>query len=188
MSLRAFHFAELVLEDSAPRGSGGRIDTTLDLEIQTKLESLLRQSLSGLPSEITLAAGVVDNRTAHLVGWVGNARFGDGSRSAWVDCGRAPRSPGSLLKPFAYLSAIEQGLLTPSSLVADSSMAFSGRAPRNFDLSYRGAVSTRVALAESLNAPAVRVLRLARPDRVLLLMQECGLAQTIVLSASNFIP
>ena len=55
-------------------------------------------------------------------------------------------------------------------------MAFSGRAPRNFDLSYRGAVSTRVALAESLNAPAVRVLRLAGPDRVLLLMRECGLA------------
>ena len=183
--LRAFHFAELVLEDSASRGSGGRIDTTLDLEIQTKLESLLRQSLSVLPSEITLAAGVVDNRTARLVGWVGNARFGDGSRSAWVDCGRAPRSPGSLLKPLAYLSAIEQGLLTPSSLLADSSMAFSGRAPRNFDLSYRGAVSVRVALAESLNAPAVRVLRMAGPHQVLLLMRDCGLAH-LTRSASYY--
>ena len=58
-------------------------------------------------------------------------------------------------------------------------MAFSGRAPRNFDLSYRGAVSTRVALAESLNAPAVRVLRLAGPDRVLQLMRECGLAHLV---------
>lgn len=173
--LRAFHFAELVLEDGAPRNDG-RIDTTLDLEIQTKLETLLRQSLSNLPFEITLAAGVVDNRTAQIVGWAGNARFGDGSRNAWVDCGRAPRSPGSLLKPFAYLSAIDQGSLTASSLLADSSMAFSGRAPRNFDLSYRGAVSVRVALAESLNAPAVRVLRLAGPDRVLNLMRECGLA------------
>ena len=174
--LRAFHFAELVLENGAAGNGDGRIDTTLDLEIQTKLESLLRQSLSDLPREITLSAGIVDNRTARLVGWVGNARFGDGSRNAWVDCGRAPRSPGSLLKPFAYLSAIDQGFLTASSLLADSSMAFSGRAPRNFDLSYRGAVSTRVALAESLNAPAVRVLRLAGPDRVLLLMRECGLA------------
>ena len=174
--LHAFHFAELVLKDSVAGNGDGRIDTTLDLGIQTKLESLLRQSLSDLPREITLAAGIVDNRTARLVGWVGNARFGDGSRNAWVDCGRAPRSPGSLLKPFAYLSAIDQGFLTASSLLADSSMAFSGRAPRNFDLSYRGAVSTRVALAESLNAPAVRVLRLAGPDRVLQLMRECGLA------------
>ena len=174
--LRAFHFAELVLENGVAGNGDGRIDTTLDLKIQTKLESLLRQSLSDLPREITLSAGIVDNRTARLVGWVGNARFGDGSRNAWVDCGRAPRSPGSLLKPFAYLSAIDQGFLTASSLLADSSMAFSGRAPRNFDLSYRGAVSTRVALAESLNAPAVRVLRLAGPDRVLLLMRECGLA------------
>lgn len=174
--LRAFHFAELVLEDGATGDGDGRIDTTLDLEIQTKLESLLRQSLSDLPREVTLSAGIVDNRTARLVGWVGNARFGDGSRNAWVDCGRAPRSPGSLLKPFAYLSAIDRGSLTASTLLADSSMAFSGRAPRNFDLSYRGAVSTRVALAESLNAPAVRVLRLAGPDRVLQLMRECGLA------------
>lgn len=174
--LRAFHFAELVLQDHTARKEDGRIDTTLDLEIQTKLESLLRQSLAELPQEITLAVGIVDNRTAKLVGWVGNARFGGGSRNAWVDCGRAPRSPGSLLKPFAYLSAIDQGLLTASSLLADSSMAFSGRAPRNFDLSYRGAVSVRVALAESLNAPAVRVLRLAGSNRVLALLRECGLA------------
>ena len=174
--LRAFHFAELVLEDKTAGDERGRVDTTLDLEIQTKLESLLRQALSELPADITLSAGVVDNRTARLVGWVGNARFGDGNRNAWVDCGRAPRSPGSLLKPFAYLSALDQGLLTASSLLADSSTAFSGRAPRNFDLSYRGAVSVRVALAESLNAPAVRVLRLAGPDRVLQLMRESGLA------------
>lgn len=173
--LRAFHFAELVLGGHAPQDENGRTDTTLDIEVQTKLESLLRQSLSDLPSEVTLAAGVVDNRTARLVGWVGNARFGDGNKNAWVDCGRAPRSPGSALKPFAYLSAIDQGLLTASTLLADSAMAFSGRAPRNFDLSYRGAVSVRVALAESLNAPAVRVLRLAGPERVLHLMRQSGL-------------
>ena len=172
---RAFHFSELILEGRAPRNPDGRIDTALNLEIQTKLESLLKQSLPGLPPDITIAAGIVNNRTAQLVGWVGNARFGEGNRNSWVDCGRAPRSPGSLLKPFASLSAIDQGPLTASSLLADSSMAFSGRAPRNFDLSYRGAVSVRVALSESLNAPAVRVLRLAGQNRVLHLMRECGL-------------
>jgi penicillin-binding protein 1C len=91
-----------------------------------------------------------------------------------VDCGRALRSPGSALKPFAYLAAFDRGILTPGSLLADSPLAFSGRAPRNFDLTYRGAVSARVALSDSLNAPAVRVLRMVEPDSLLRLLRAVG--------------
>jgi penicillin-binding protein 1C len=170
--MRAFHFAEMVLKD---RSLSGQTDTTLDLEIQTKLEAVLSGAVSVLPPSITMAAGVLDNETGGLLAWVGNARFGKGGKNAWVDCGQALRSPGSALKPFAYLAAFDQGLLTPSSLLADSPLAFSGRAPRNFDLTYRGAVSARVALSDSLNAPAVRVLRMAGPAAVLELMRSCGL-------------
>lgn len=173
--MRAFHFAEMLLGDRPQSAQNVPIKTTLDIEIQTKLETLLRQVLSELPQNITLAVGIVENKTSSLVAWVGNARFGRGQPGSWVDCGRALRSPGSTLKPFAYLSAFDQGLLTPSSLLGDSPLAFSGRAPRNFDLTYRGAVSVRVALSDSLNAPAVRVLRLAEPDRVLELMRAFGL-------------
>lgn len=171
--LRAWHFAEMVLGDRPERT--GSITTSLRLDFQTRLESILRQAARELPQDITLAAGVVENSTARLVAWVGNARFGGRGTGAWVDCGLGLRSPGSTLKPFAYLSAIDQGLLTPASLLADSAMAFSGRAPRNFDLHYRGAVSVRTALSESLNASAVRVLRMAGPNRVLHLMREAGL-------------
>ena len=171
---RAYHFAELVMEGKTGTELSAGLQTTLRLDIQSRLESILRQAARELPANITLAAGVVENRTASLVAWVGNARFGSGAGS-WVDCGRARRSPGSTLKPFAYLSAIEQGYLTASSLLADTSIAFSGRAPRNFDLQYRGAVTARVALSESLNAPAVRVLRMAGPDRILRLMRDAGL-------------
>ena len=173
---RAWHYSELLFSQN-PKHSQ-RYDTTLNLEIQTKLESILKQSLNDFPANITLSAGIVDNRTAELTAWVGNARFSyksDSSSSSWVDCGRAPRSPGSTLKPLAYLCAIEQGILTPSTLLADTSAAFSGRAPRNFDLQYRGAVTARSALSESLNAPAVRVLRFAGNDNVLNLMRESGL-------------
>ncbi len=167
---RAYHYTELILNQNPeiPR----RFDTTLDIEAQTKLEAILRQALQEFPNDVTLAAGVVDNKTASLVAWVGNARF---NYDNWVDCGRSLRSPGSTLKPFAYLRAIDDGDLTPSTLLADTSMAFSGRAPRNFDLQYRGAVTARVALSESLNAPAVRVLRATGPDRILSLMREVGL-------------
>lgn len=170
----AWHFSELVISQN-PQHSR-KFDTTLDLETQTKLESILRQSLSDFPADVTLSAGIVDNKTASLAAWVGNARFSyKNDSSSWVDCGRAPRSPGSTLKPFAYLAALDAGILTPSTLLADTSMAFSGRAPRNFDLKYRGAVTARVALSESLNAPAVRVLRMTGSDRVLSLMREAGL-------------
>jgi penicillin-binding protein 1C len=171
--LRAFHFAEMVLR--AEPASSAPIETTLNLEFQTKLEAILNRAAAALPDTVTIAAGVVDNRTGGLTAWVGNARFGGGNRSAWVDCGLAPRSPGSALKPFAYLAAFDRGILTPGSLLADSPLAFSGRAPRNFDLTYRGAVSARVALSDSLNAPAVRVLRMAGPENVLELMRGLGL-------------
>ena len=174
---RAWHYSELVLSRNPEHDR--RYDTTLDIEAQSKVEAILRQALGGesFPSDVTLSAGIADNRTGALTAWVGNARFSykDGSHSAsWVDCGRSLRSPGSTLKPFAYLSAIEQGILTPSTLLADTSSAFSGRAPRNFDLTYRGAVTARTALHESLNAPAVRVLRSSGNDRVLSFMRQFG--------------
>ncbi|MCL2009900.1 MAG: penicillin-binding protein 1C, partial [Synergistaceae bacterium] len=190
--MRAFHFAEAVFSGESPEGiasfSGeslfagfaGRFDTTLDLEIQTKLEAIMRGAVAPLPDAVTAAAGVVDNKSGALVAWVGNARFPGAPgpvkeyRSAWVDCGRALRSPGSALKPFAYLAAFDKGFLTPGSLLADSPLAFSGRAPRNFDLTYRGAVSARVALSDSLNAPAVRVLRMTGPESVLDTLRAFG--------------
>ena len=171
---RAWHYSELVMTQNPEHAR--KFETTLNLETQTKLEAVLRQSLNDFPASVTLSAGIVDNKTAELAAWTGNARFSYGSDpSSWVDCGRAPRSPGSTLKPFAYLAAIDDGILTPSTLLADTSMAFSGRAPRNFDLKYRGAVTARAALSQSLNAPAVRVLRRTGNERVLSLMRDAGL-------------
>ena len=180
--MRAFHFAEAVLsaDNMDGRPSAGRIDTTLNLEKQTNLEAIMRSVAASLPDSVTASAGVVDNRDASLVAWVGNARFPatpqpvKEHRNVWVDCGRALRSPGSTLKPFAYLAAFDGGLLTPGSLLADTPIAFSGRAPRNFDLTYRGAVSVRVALSDSLNAPAVRVLRMVGPENVLDTLRSFG--------------
>ncbi|GHV35466.1 hypothetical protein FACS1894187_08220 [Synergistales bacterium] len=172
---RAWHFAEQVLARGDTE-SAEPYHTTLDLEAQTKLEAVLHRSAAAFPDSVTAAAGVVDNETGGIIAWVGNARFGSGLDGAWVDCALSARSPGSALKPFAYISAFDQGLLTPGSLLADTPLAFSGRAPRNFDLTYRGAVSARVALSDSLNAPAVRVLRMAGADNVLRLMRAFGLS------------
>lgn len=136
------------------------------------LEGILRESLHDVPDDVTIAAGIAENASGKLIAWSGNARFKYAGN--WTDCGLAPRSPGSALKPLAYLSAIEQGILTPSTLIADTSSGFAGRAPRNFDQTYRGAVTARTALHTSLNAPAARVLRQAGNPRVMSLLRNAG--------------
>lgn len=166
----AWHFTQLVTR-LRPHHSPTYY-TTLMLPYQFQLENILEDELAHLPPSVTLCAGISDNQSGSLIAWVGNARFKDGHH--WTDCGLSPRSPGSTLKPFAYLSAIEQGLVTPSQLIADTNAMFGGNAPRNFDQMYRGAVTVRTALHESLNAPAVRILRTAGRSRVLSYLRDFG--------------
>lgn len=139
--------------------SGTRVDSTIDPAAQLLLERNLDGALAGLPEAISSAGIVVDNATRTVRAYVGNARLGADLPGSQVDCADAPRSPGSTLKPFVYAAAFARGLRTPATLLADTPIAFRGSAPRNYDLTYRGPVSTRLALALSLNAPAVRVLR-----------------------------
>ncbi len=107
-----------------------------------------------------LAAVVIDNREAAVVAYVGNFgpdRGGDDGQS--VDILQSRRSTGSILKPFLYAAMVQEGGLTPVTLVADTPVRFEGFRPENFDRRFRGAVPARAALAWSLNVPAVRELR-----------------------------
>jgi penicillin-binding protein 1C len=134
--------------------------SSIDRNYQILLEKNISDVLINYPDDITAAGIIVENSTGAVRAYVGNSRHGTPLRNAQVDCGAAPRSPGSALKPFIYAAAFESGKLTPASLLADTPLAFRGSAPRNFDMSYRGPVTARNALASSLNAPAVRVLRM----------------------------
>jgi penicillin-binding protein 1C len=81
-----------------------------------------------------------------------------------VDNANAPRQAGSTLKPFLYAQAIERGFLTAASILDDSPVQLDTASglyvPRDYDKSFKGAVSVRTALAGSLNVPAVRTLLL----------------------------
>lgn len=168
---KAWHFALSILDENR---EGGMIQTTLDTRVQELLERTLAASLAALPAEITAAGIVMENKTGAILAYCGNGRLGTELPGSWVDCARSPRSPGSALKPFAYLAAFERGTHTPSTLMADTPLAFSGNAPRNFDMTYRGPVPLRTALADSLNVPAVRILRAAGPELVLDLLRNAG--------------
>jgi len=145
------------LREQVPQISNAK--STIDVRIQTQLDRRLREALAIFNDRVTAAGIVVENKTGNVLAYVGNARYGEGTPASEVDCGTALRSPGSTLKPFVYLQAFEDGRLTPAALLADTPISFRGNAPRNYDLQYRGPVSARLALANSLNVPAVRVLR-----------------------------
>ena len=172
MPTAAWHFADLAFATLPPQG--GVVRSTLDMRVQGLLERTLDQQLRRIGNDITAAGVVVDNRTGSIIAYVGNARFNPAGRTQWVDCAVAPRSPGSTLKPFIYLRAMEAGHIIPASLLADTPLQLGGEAPRNFNRLYRGPVTAAAALAESLNTPAVRVMRMLGVREALSLLRRAG--------------
>lgn len=151
--------ASRVEESSGAWGTAdkyGRLRSTLDMDVQHLLLSELSGVLVSMEDGVTAAAVLVENKTGTVLGYIGNAREGQKVDAAWVDCAVARRSPGSTLKPFVYALAFESGELIPATMLADSE---GSNEPRNFDRMFRGPVSARTALADSLNIPAVRVFR-----------------------------
>ena len=137
-----------------------RIGTTLDLDLQRPVENLLRQHLAALaPFGVGDAAVVViENSSGHVLAL---ACAGDPKRAA-INSATEPRSCGSTLKPFLYLSAIENRRMTASTLLPDTPDAITGEYrdydPQNYSKHYFGPVRLREALGNSLNVPAVVAL------------------------------
>lgn len=150
------------------------VTSSIDIFLQTLLEKKIAGALLSVRDQITASGIILDNASGEVLAYVGNGRHGTSLPGAQFDCGAAPRSSASTLKPFIYALAFEKGRLLPSSLLADTPLDFKGNAPRNFDMSYRGPVSARAALASSLNTPAVRVLRMAGYASSVQLLKSLG--------------
>jgi len=101
---------------------------------------------------------VLDTKTGEVLAYVGNAEIKGKKTAQYVDNTISNRSSGSILKPFLYAAMLNDGDMLPNSLIADIPTRFGGYAPENFEKSYEGAVPASVALAHSLNIPAVREL------------------------------
>jgi len=139
---------------------------TIDRDLQTSLETLAGERTAVLGSKVSAAIIVADHRTGEILASVGSAGLLEDARDGHVDMTLAVRSPGSTLKPLIYGLAFEQGLAHPESLIEDRPTGFNGYAPTNFDGHYRGTVTIREALTESLNVPAVVVLDAVGPARL----------------------
>jgi len=149
------HLAERLLN-----GANASARCTLDRELQRfVIDTLHRQVIDVRDRRVDDGAViVVENSTGEVWAYVGAA--GDLSNAPEFDAIRAPRQPGSTLKPFLYALALDQHLLTAASLIEDTPLELPEQRgiyrPLDYDREFRGLVSIRTALASSLNVPAVR--------------------------------
>ncbi len=182
-SIRAPHFVMYVQEylehsygrDILDRG-GLRITTTLDYDLQKEAERLalehsFRNKENFNAENIALTA--IDPKTGEILVMVGSRDYSDPDIDGNYNITTSYRQPGSAFKPFAYAQAFIKGY-TPETVLFDLKTQFSTAckpydlshsypcySPQNFDGIFRGPITMRDALAQSINVPAVKTLHLA---------------------------
>ena len=154
LPLRAPHFAERVAEIGTGRAA---LASTLDATAQNLTEDLLASYVrQHRPLGIANAAAmVVHAPSMEVLAYVGSADYQDRAIRGYVNGLKARRSPGSLLKPFIYALAVEQGLVTPDSLLKDTPLRVGYYQPENFEGNFYGPLSATDALVRSRNIPAI---------------------------------
>lgn len=151
------------------------VSTSLDLDVQERTQATLAEALHHWEARGAgnAAALVVDWRTGEVVASVGSADWFDPRFAGTVDFTRVERQPGSTLKPLLYAAALDQGVITPGTVLDDL-----GRGPNavmNADERFLGPLLPRFALANSRNVPAVLLLEQLGLDRAYGLYRELGL-------------
>ena len=161
--------------------------STIDRGIQSHIESLAeRWSNEFNRSDIrNLAILVIDIPTNQVVAYCGNVHFDRKQGGSQVDVIQAPRSTGSILKPFLYNAMLQEGSLLPKMLLPDVPVNINGFTPQNFSMQFEGAVPASEALARSLNIPAVTMLQRYGVPKFHHLLQQMGF-KTINRAASHY--
>ena len=148
--------------------SSTSLTSTLDYSLQLKVNYLLKRYNNRYKSNgiNNIAAIVLDVKNATVKSYVGNCYQPDEVQfESHVDMIKAPRSPGSTLKPLLYASMMSDGLLLPHTLIPDVPTQIAGYTPQNYDLGYDGAIPADKALSRSLNIPAVKMLQQYKYER-----------------------
>lgn len=161
--------------------------STIDRGIQTHIEDLAeRWSNEFNRSDIrNLAILVIDIPANQVIAYCGNVHFDRKQNGNQVDVIQAPRSTGSILKPFLYYAMLQEGSLLPDMLLPDIPININGFTPQNFSLQYEGAVPASEALARSLNIPAVMMLQRYGVPKFHNFLQQTGF-KTITRPSSHY--
>ncbi len=195
VEMRAPHFvtyARNLLEAKlgAERVNYGGLEviTTLDLDLQTQAEAIVRRHLArlqdhraGEPDRNVHNAALValDPGTGEILAMVGSPDYFDARIDGAVNAALALRQPGSAIKPITYAAAFERGL-TPATVLSDVPTAFLTKEgepyqPQNYDRAWHGPISLRRALATSSNMIAVKVLDRIGVDALMEMAHRLGI-------------
>ncbi|MCF8236034.1 MAG: penicillin-binding protein 1C [Bacteroidales bacterium] len=157
---------------------GSSLRSTLDQNLQKKVNGIVANHHKILQANQihNLAVLVAEVESGNVLAYVGNTKAtGAEDHGNQVDVITAPRSSGSILKPFLYAGMLDEGMILPNTLVPDIPTYMAGFSPKNFDLKYEGAVPASRALARSLNIPAVLMLKEFGVPRFHYLLEKMGM-------------
>ncbi|KAB5006957.1 penicillin-binding protein 1C [Bacteroides thetaiotaomicron] len=181
------HIAPYLVSRFYQERNGEYSRSTINKGIQTQVEDLAeRWSNEFGRSDIrNLAILVIDIPSNQVVAYCGNVHFDRKQGGNQVDVIQAPRSTGSILKPFLYYAMLQEGSLLPDMLLLDVPVNINGFTPQNFSMQFEGAVPASEALARSLNIPAVTMLQRYGVPKFHSFLQQIGL-KTINRSSSHY--
>jgi membrane peptidoglycan carboxypeptidase len=175
--------------------NGFKVITTLDYGLQKIAEEIVKkyalENKEKFDAE-NAALTALDPATGEILVMVGSRDYFDKDIDGNFNATLAYRQPGSAFKPFVYATALKKGF-TPETVVFDLPIEFSTECnpdgtpkkpddadkcykPENYDGKYRGPITFRNALAQSVNVPAIEVLYLAGLKDSLRLAKDMGLS------------
>jgi penicillin-binding protein 1A len=174
---RASWFALWAMQQAGPaipEGIDATLSTTLDAGLQTVAEAALTTAITTNATKLNMHQGavvVLDARTGAVRALVG----GVGDHEGYDRAVLARRQTGSAIKPIVWLAGLLAGM-SPDDTVMDAPLYFKGYRPQDYERSYRGQVSMREALADSMNTAAIRILlRAGGAKRVAAVAEKLGL-------------
>ena len=140
---------------------GNRIRTSLAISLQHRATEVLNRYHLMLKANGVFngCAIIIDVKTGKVLAYIGNTNVKEKEHGGEVDIIASQRSYGSLMKPFLYAFALDEGKIAPHSLLPDYPIVFDGYAPQNFSGSFEGVVPAGNALTQSLNIPFVKLLQ-----------------------------
>ena len=166
---------------------GFRLRTTVDMALQRQLNELASLHLQRLSqNEIhNLGILILEVETGNTLAYVGNAPATGATHAEEVDVLVAPRSTGSILKPFLYAQALQDGIILPKTYLPDIPMQLGGYRPVNFYEDYDGMVAAERALVRSLNVPMIWLLQQQGLEAFHYQLKKMGLS-TIVYPPAHY--
>ena len=188
-NIKAPHFVlyikDLLTEkygQKAVEEGGLKVTTSLDLELQEFAEASVAAEVAKLKGyNVSNAAALITNpRTGEILAMVGSKDYFDSSIDGNVNITLAKRQPGSSIKPINYAVGLMKGYTAATPFI-DNKTCFPNPpqppyCPVNYDGKFRGVVQMRFALANSLNIPAVKMLKLNGVDAMIATASAMGIS------------